>query len=50
MEPVYSILLAILFFHEERELDLSFYAGVGIIVAIVFSYPLIARRREPLHE
>jgi drug/metabolite transporter (DMT)-like permease len=44
MEPVYSILLAIVFFHEERELGLSFYAGVTIIVAMVFSYPLIARR------
>ncbi|HEX5000055.1 MAG TPA: DMT family transporter [Terriglobia bacterium] len=46
MEPIYSILLAILFFHEERELGLGFYAGLAIIVGAVFSYPRIARRRQ----
>jgi drug/metabolite transporter (DMT)-like permease len=44
MEPVYAIVLAMLFFHEERELGLAFYAGVTIIVLVVFSYPLMARK------
>jgi drug/metabolite transporter (DMT)-like permease len=43
LEPVYAILLAIAFFGEQRQLDGSFYAGVAIILAVVFSHPLIVR-------
>lgn len=32
LEPVYSILLAMLFFRENKELNASFYAGVGLIM------------------
>lgn len=39
MEPVYSIVLAILLLGEQRELTPAFYAGVLIIVAAVFSHP-----------
>lgn len=32
LEPVYSILLAMLFFQENKELNASFYVGVGLIM------------------
>jgi hypothetical protein len=49
MEPVYAIVLAILLLNEQRDLGPSFYLGVAIIMAIVFSHPWISRqfvRRE----
>jgi drug/metabolite transporter (DMT)-like permease len=51
MEPVYAILLAIVLLGEQRELDGSFYAGVGIILGTIFTYPVLARsiaRRDDL--
>ena len=47
MEPVYSIVLAILLLDEQRELEPSFYVGVAIILVIVFSHPWLARRPRP---
>ena len=44
MEPVYAILLAMIFFGEQRELSGSFYLGVAIVFLIVFSHPLIGAR------
>lgn len=38
MEPVYAIVLAIPLLGEQRELTLAFYAGVAIIMAVVFSH------------
>lgn len=38
MEPVYAIVLAILLLGEQRELTLTFYAGVAIVFAAVFSH------------
>jgi drug/metabolite transporter (DMT)-like permease len=38
MEPVYSIVLAIVFLGEQRELTVAFYAGVAIIMAVVFGH------------
>jgi drug/metabolite transporter (DMT)-like permease len=38
MEPVYAIVLAILLLGEQRELSLTFYAGVAIIIAVVLSH------------
>jgi drug/metabolite transporter (DMT)-like permease len=38
LEPVYAIVLAILFLGEQRELTLTFYSGVAIILAAVFSH------------
>lgn len=35
LEPVYSIILAMLFFHEAKELDFAFYAGLGMIILSV---------------
>lgn len=47
MEPVYAILLAIVLLGEQHELDPAFYGGVAIIVAVVFSHPLLMRKRSP---
>ncbi|HEU4486144.1 MAG TPA: DMT family transporter [Povalibacter sp.] len=47
MEPVYSILLAIVLLGEQRELDPAFYLGVVIILAAVFSHPWLLRPRTP---
>jgi drug/metabolite transporter (DMT)-like permease len=41
MEPVYAILLAIPFFHEQQQLLGRFYFGVAIIFVVVFSHPLL---------
>jgi len=47
MEPVYAIVLAILLLGEQRELELGFYLGVAIILAVVFLHPLMTRRAAP---
>lgn len=39
LEPVYGIILAIIILKEHHELNMRFYAGVLIILAVVFSYP-----------
>jgi drug/metabolite transporter (DMT)-like permease len=44
MEPVYAIVLAILIFREQQELSSGFYAGVVIVLAVVFSHPLLTSR------
>jgi drug/metabolite transporter (DMT)-like permease len=41
MEPVYAIVLAIVIFGEQQQLKTSFYAGVAIVLAVVFSHPLL---------
>ena len=43
LEPVYAIVLAILWFGEQRILDGWFYAGVAVILAAVFVHPLLHR-------
>jgi len=45
LEPVYTLLLAMLLFGEQRELDFRFYAGVAIILGVVF-LPLLVDRRK----
>ena len=35
LEPVYSIILAMLFFGEAKELNFAFYAGLGLILLSV---------------
>jgi drug/metabolite transporter (DMT)-like permease len=45
MEPVYAIFLAILFFHEQQQVQGRFYLGVAIIFLVVFSHPLLAQKR-----
>ncbi len=48
LEPVYAIVLAMLWFGEQRVLDGWFYAGVAVILAAVFVHPLLHRvQRSP---
>jgi drug/metabolite transporter (DMT)-like permease len=44
LEPVYAIVLAMLFLGEQRQLDIWFYAGVMVILAAVFAHPLLHRK------
>lgn len=44
LEPVYAILLAVLFLGEARELGLSFFIGVLIVLAGVFGHGFLQRR------
>jgi drug/metabolite transporter (DMT)-like permease len=46
LEPVYTILFAIVLLGEQRELTTQFYAGVAIILAAVFAHPLVGRPRR----
>lgn len=46
LEPVYGILMAIFILRENRELSLSFYLGVLLIMSIVFLYPTIKKQRQ----
>lgn len=48
LEPLYAMLLAIVFLGEQRELALAFYLGAAIILGVVFIYPLIFRPRAPV--
>ncbi len=50
LEPVYSIVLAIVLLGEQRELHYWFYAGVVIILAAVFAHPLLNRRKRPAEQ
>ena len=36
LEPVYSIIIAFILFHENKQLSWAFYAGLGCIILSVF--------------
>lgn len=44
LEPIYSIILAMLIFHEAKELNWAFYTGLGLIILSVLLQSLSARR------
>ena len=44
LEPVYTILLAMALLGEQRDLTPGFYAGVVLIVTVVFAFPWLSRR------
>ena len=46
LEPVYAIVLAAVLLSEQRELTPMFYAGVAILLAVVFAHPLLHRQRR----
>ena len=46
LEPIYSIILAMLLFGEASELNLSFYAGLGLICLSVLLQSLAAVRQR----
>ncbi|NME67123.1 DMT family transporter [Flammeovirga aprica] len=57
LEPIYGIILALLFFGEEETMTPGFYVGAGIILLSVLSYPFLKQNynrrssnRKKLHE
>ena len=46
LEPIYAIVLAIPLLGEQRELAVSFYVGVAIILLSVFAHPVIVPSRK----
>jgi drug/metabolite transporter (DMT)-like permease len=44
LEPVYAIIIAALWFREDRELSLGFYAGVLLILSAVVIQPVLRAR------
>jgi drug/metabolite transporter (DMT)-like permease len=44
LEPVYSIILAMIIFKENKELNLAFYAGLALILISVIVQMLLARK------
>lgn len=49
LEPLYAIVLAVLFLGEARELDPLFFLGVVILLAVVFGHGwLVSRRNQAL--
>ena len=51
MEPVYGIIMALIIFGENEQMSPGFYAGTIIIIAAVFTYPILKRKfiRNNLH-
>lgn len=47
LEPIYAIVLAAILFGEQHDLSARFYAGVAIILGVVFAQGLLARGRGP---
>lgn len=45
LEPIYSIILAFLFFNEGKELNISFYIGLGFVMTSVVLQTLISIRK-----
>ena len=46
LEPIYAIVLAAILFGEQHDLSTRFYAGVAIILGVVFAQGLLARGRN----
>ena len=49
LEPIYAIVLAAILFGEQHDLSARFYAGVAIILGVVFAQGLLARRNSQEH-
>jgi drug/metabolite transporter (DMT)-like permease len=47
LEPVYAVVLAVLFLDEARELGQSFFIGVAIVLAAVFGHGFLQQRLSP---
>jgi drug/metabolite transporter (DMT)-like permease len=48
LEPIYAILLAFLIFNESKEVNFSFYTGLGIILVAVVLQTFISTRAKPV--
>ncbi len=44
LEPIYTIVLAFVLFHEHKEVSWPFYLGAGMIILAVGCYPILNRR------
>ena len=44
LEPIYGIILAVLFFGNTEHMNLGFYIGAGIILSAVLVYPILERK------
>ena len=44
LEPIYGILLALLFFGDSEKMNLSFYVGAGVLTFVVFLYPIVLKK------
>ncbi len=44
MEPVYGIIMALIIFGESEQMSPGFYIGAMIIIAAVFTYPVLKRK------
>jgi drug/metabolite transporter (DMT)-like permease len=52
LEPVYGIIMALLWFHESKELRPQFFIGTAVILSAVFIHPLLKKHFDkelPLH-
>ncbi len=49
LEPIYAIVLAAILFGEQQELSGKFYAGVAIILGVVFAQALLEGRGKHAH-
>ena len=46
LEPIYGIVLGILIFHENNELNMKFYIGTIIIISAIFINPILSLRKN----
>jgi drug/metabolite transporter (DMT)-like permease len=46
LEPIYGIILGILIFHENNELNAKFYIGTLIIITAIFINPILSLRKK----
>src|SRR5690606_37020848 len=47
LEPIYAIIIAFLFFNEGRQVNLSFYVGLGfVILSVVLQSILFTRQKN----
>lgn len=44
LEPIYGILLALLFFGQSEAMNLGFYSGGLVIILTIFAYPVMSKR------
>jgi len=45
LEPIYAIILAFLFFDESKDVNMSFYIGLGLIMTSVALQTIISTRK-----
>ena len=44
LEPIYGIIMAIIIFQENKELNSGFYLGTSIILVAIFIHPLLRKK------